>query len=68
MDTARLLDHPTAAGRHERPAVERVEPKTLDGAEILIDLPLSMGVDTVFACPGGAIHPALGASSRIRVS
>ena len=57
MDTTHFLEHAASSARHQRAAASHLEPRTVNGAEILIDTLLSLGVDTVFGYPGGAVLP-----------
>ncbi len=65
-ESAVLLPQPAAAAAERVPAAE---PASRNGAEILIDTLLELGVDTVFGYPGGAVLPlydALFGEPRLR--
>lgn len=57
METLSLLepDAPTSSPKTNQAAA--LEPRSWNGAEILIDSLLALGVDTVFGYPGGAVLP-----------
>ena len=57
MDTPSLLEDAAFDARYKRQAARRPEPAVVNGAEIVIDTLLALGVDTVFGYPGGAVLP-----------
>ena len=57
METTTLLDQAASETRQKRAAASHADPKSVNGAEILIDTLLALGVDTVFGYPGGAVLP-----------
>lgn len=58
MKTTQLIEQGATPARAARDALARVEPAVAaNGAEILIDPLLALGVDTVFGHPGGAVLP-----------
>jgi acetolactate synthase-1/2/3 large subunit len=58
MKTTQLIEQGATLARAARDALAGVEPAlAANGAEILIDTLLALGVDTVFGYPGGAVLP-----------
>jgi acetolactate synthase-1/2/3 large subunit len=57
MDAVELLEHAASEIRRKPAAAPHADSKTINGAEILIDTLLSLGIDTVFGYPGGAVLP-----------